>query len=410
MAVFAYKAKDPSGQMIEGEVTAGTASEARLTLVSQKIVPMALVEKPTGGVGAVLRGGATTTGDVGKPKAKDLRVMTRQLGTLLRSGVPIVQALELISASLDDPNLKKAVTGVTEQVRDGKRLSEALTRYPRVFSRLFINMVRAGEEGGVMDTVLFRVADQMDREEKIRKKIMGAVRYPAIVMVIAFAVITGIIMFVIPKFKELFASNGKKLPGLTEFVINLSDKMVANALPIFGVLGVAIVVLVQYLRTKEGQEALQTYLLQVPLLGQVVHKGGLSRFARTTGSLLAAGVPILEALEIAASTVENKPIEDMILRMRGSVSNGRLMSQSLTNEPLSPPLLIQMVAVGEQSGKMDTMMERIADIYEEEVETTSEAVLGLLEPMMIVGVGGIIAVLVLAMYLPMFSMSGNIGG
>jgi type IV pilus assembly protein PilC len=343
-------------------------------------------------------------------KLKELQIMTKQFATLVKSGIPIVQALELLGAGVSPGPLKDAISNIATSVREGKRLSEAMANYPNAFDRMYVNMIRAGEEGGVLDTVLLRISEYLDRSMALRAKIMKAVQYPIIVVFVSFIVVGVILTFVIPKFKELFAQSGQALPGVTQFVIDASDMMVKNIGVIFGTIGIVVFLVVNYRRTPDGKIFFDGLVLKIPLLNTVIIKGSLARLARTLGSLMAAGVPILEALEMSANTLDNSVLESMVRRIRSTVLEGKMMTQAMAKEPLIPNLFVQMVTVGEQSGQIDSMLEKLAEIYEEEVDVASQNLAAFMEPLLLLGVGGFVATIVIAMYLPMFSMAGAASG
>lgn len=405
MSKFRYRAKAASGQAVHGEVEAKSEAEARVILRSQRLTPLTVVPKTAAFVATKSKGGFR-----GRIKTKDLQVFTRQFSVLINSGIPILQALEILAQGMPDPFFKRVLNAVIDDVRQGRRLGVAMGSHPGAFDRLYVNMVRAGEEGGVLDVVLDRLAVYIEKAAKIKGKVLGALWYPAAIIVVAIGVITAILVFVIPKFTEMFAAGGKQLPALTQMVVNLSNLLVSQWYVFLSVVVGLVVFGLQFSRTENGQRVLDQILIKIPLIGSLIQKSAIARFSRTMSTLLSSGVGILEALEIAARTVGNSLIEKAILRARDVVAEGKSITVPLSREKFMPEMVVQMIGVGEQTGAMDTMLSKVADFYEDEVDIAVSALTSVIEPVLMVVLGGIVAVLVVSMYLPIFTMSSNFGG
>lgn len=396
MATFLFEAKSLAGKNVRGEIEATSEAEARVRIRAQKLIPLKIATKAT----------AAPTVAGKKIKGKDLQVFTRQFSTLLESGIPVIDGLDALARSTANINLAMVLRGVVKQVSEGKRLGDALSMYPKSFDEFYINMVKAGEEGGVLDTVLKRLAEYIEKSVKIVSKIRGAMVYPAAIMLVAVIVISVIMIFVIPQFEELFSSLGQELPGITVFVINMSRGLVNNWYYIFGGLGAAIAALIYWKGTPEGKKTIDSILINTPLIKDVIQKGGIARFSRTLATLLGAGVGIMESLEISAKTTGNYILENCFMRSRQAVADGKSMTVPLASEKFIPPMVIQMIAVGEQTGNIDTMLGKVADFYEDEVDAAVGALTASMEPLLMVVLGGIIGTLVIAMYMPIFEMAG----
>lgn len=396
MAAFSFEAKTLAGRTVRGEIQATSESEARVKIRAQKLIPLKVAEKRVAGQS---RGGK-------KIRGKDLQVFTRQFSTLLESGIPVMEGLDALSRSTANLNLSTVLRGVVKDVSEGKRLGDAMASYPKSFDAFYINMVKAGEEGGVLDTVLRRLAEYIEKSVKVVSKIRGAMVYPAAILAVAILVISIIMIFVIPQFEELFSSLGQDLPQITVLVIDASRGLVNNWYYILGGLLLTVFGFMYWVGTPEGKRTFDKMLIQVPLIKDVIIKGGLARFSRTLSTLLGAGVGIMESLEIAAKTSGNYVLERSFMRARSAVAEGRSMTQPLAAEKFIPPMVIQMIAVGEQTGNIDTMLSKVADFYEDEVDSAVSALTSSMEPLLMVVLGGIIGTLVIAMYMPIFNMAG----
>lgn len=403
MAKFRFEAKGANGKDFRGEIEAANEAEARIKLRAQRLIPLRVVSKDHK-VSAAKKVGLS------KVKAKDLQIFTRQLATLLGSGIPIIQSLDVLARGARSPGLAAALAAVVAQVNKGKRLAEALAEHPRVFDRFYVNMVRAGEEAGGLDVVLNRLAIYIEKSVKIAGKVKGALLYPAVIMLVAGGVVSAILVFVIPKFQDLFKSSGQELPILTQWVISASDFFVGYWYVIIGAIIGAVMLLINYYRTDVGRATCDAIMIDVPVLGDLVQKGAVARFTRTLATLLGSGVGIMESIDIASKVVGNHVVEMALLRARDAISEGKSITVPLSKEKYIPSMVTQMIGVGEQTGNLDQMLNKIADFYEDEVDAAVGAMTSIIEPLLMVGLGGIIAVLVIAMYLPIFNLAGAATG
>lgn len=405
MPTYVFQAKTPDGKFVKGELEAASDAEARVKLRAQKMVPLNVVGK---GLESKKQMKVGFLKDSVSPK--DLQVFTRQFAVLVSAGVPIVQSLEAMITGSRSAAMGRAVEKVVEEIEKGRRLADAMALVPDVFDRMYVNLIRAGEEGGVLDTVLNRLAEYIEKSVALRGKIMGALWYPGAVIIVAFAVIAGIMIFVIPSFVDVFKNAGQELPALTVMVMNLSNAFVKNWFLICaGVAGVPYALLAYY-KTPDGKKVMDPILIELPIFGSLIQKGAIARMSRTLATLLSAGVRILDSLDIASSTAGNFVIEKAIVEARESVSRGKSLTEPLRRVRHIPTMVVQMIAVGESTGNLDTMLGKIADFYESEVESAAEALTSLIEPLLMVFLGGIIAVIVIAMYLPIFNMASIVGG
>jgi len=342
-------------------------------------------------------------------KQRDIVVFTRQFATMIDAGLPLVQALDILAKQADNKNFGKIVADVKNRVEGGASFSDALRGHPKVFDELFTNLVAAGEVAGILDSIMLRLATYIEKLMKLRSKVKGAMVYPIAVAIVAVAVIVVMLWKVIPTFEAMFADMGAgSLPGLTQLVLSVSRGFVEHAPIIFGLMTGLVVLTIAFHRTRRGKKFFHTMFLKMPILGPVVRKSAVARFTRTFGTLLSSGVPILDAMDIVAKTAGNIVIEEAILKVRKQVAEGRDVATPLMQTRVFPPMVVQMIGVGEQTGAMDQMLQKIADFYEDEVDTAVAALTSLMEPLMIVVLGGIVGVLMIAMYMPIFQVAGNI--
>jgi type IV pilus assembly protein PilC len=410
MPVFAYQAKQMNGQMVRGEVEASSEVEARVKIRAQQMIPIRVVA----GSGTSVTKLQNVTGPKGgglglKVKQKDLQVFTRQFATLINSGIAVVQSLELMEKASSNPSLRMCLGRVKADISQGKKLADAMAVHDKVFDRLYVNLVRAGEEAGVLDTILNRLAAYIEKAVKIRGKVMGAMFYPAGIIAVAGLVLWAIMTFVIPKFEELFKQTNMELPIPTRIVIDLSHNVRTYWwVMVAGIVGIVFTVKTFY-ATPEGRRTIDHILLSTPVFGGMLQKSAIARFTRTFGTLLSCGVGILDALEISARVSGNSIIENTLLNARKSISEGKSIVHPLSQDKFIPEMVTQMIGVGEQTGAMDTMLNKIADFYEDEVDTAVGALTSMIEPIMMVFLGAIIGGVVIAMYLPIFNLASGVG-
>jgi type IV pilus assembly protein PilC len=406
MGTYKFQAKTPEGKTISGEVEAANETEARVRLRAQKLTPL----RVGGDAGAGRSGGSIMSQFSDSVSAKDLQVFTRQFYVLVNSGVPIVQSLQSLVQASKSRGLQNALSRITERVESGRRLADAMAMEPKIFDRLYINLVRAGEEAGALDTVLSRLADYIEKSVKLKGKLKAAMFYPAAIVVVAIGVISAIMIFVIPKLSQMFKESGQELPKLTQMVIGMSDWCQHYWFVIIGLVVGVPTVLKMYHDTEDGRKVLDALFLGVPLFGTLIQKGAIARFSRTLATLLTSGVSIIEALEISSTTSGNYVLEKSFYEAKDFVAKGKNLAEPLRAIKAIPKMVTQMVAIGEDTGNLDQMLNKVADFYEEEVENTTSAMTSMIEPILMVVLGGVIAVIVVAMYLPIFNLAGSVGG
>ncbi|MCM2353852.1 MAG: type II secretion system F family protein [Pseudobdellovibrio sp.] len=409
MAKFQFQARSLSGKIQTGYLDAKDESEAKVRLRAKQLMPMTLkiVANAPG------KKNAHDIGALGaffapKVKTKDLQIFTRQFATLINSGIPIVDALKILSESTSDKLIKEAVLQIKASIETGKRLSDSMKQFPRVFDDLYCNMIRAGEEAGIIDVILNRLSVYSEKNEKIKNQIKGAMAMPIVIIIAAIVVISGIIVFIIPKFQELYKGSGKELPGLTQMLINTSDALRNHWLGIFIGIFVAVYFIISFFASKEGRQALDKFLINAPVIGDVVQKASVARLSRTMSTLLSSGISMLESIDIAANTAGNFVIENALKSCKESISVGRPFHLPLSRQKEIPQMVSQMVAIGEQTGALDAMLGKIADFYEDEVENAIRAMTSLIEPVLMIVLGGIIGFILVAMYLPVFQMGDTV--
>lgn len=405
---YMFQAKNAAGQLQMGQIEAADENDARTKIRAQNMTPIRLMAAP----GA--RPGATSSGGPGlfdkRVASKDLQIFTRQFSTLINAGIPVVDSLKMLSEGKRNPMLKEAAGKVKTSIESGKRLGDAMASLPAVFDRFYVNMVRAGEEAGILDSILLRLATYMEKSEKIKKQVRGALVLPGAIIFVAIIVITAILIFVIPRFQELYKGAGKELPAITQMVVGLSDLFINRWYLVIGSFIAIPYLFVSWYRTDEGKATCDRIFIQTPLFGELIQKSAVAKMTRTLSTLLSSGVSVLEALDIAAKTAGNKVIEDALYRSKDSVTQGRPLAAPLLKEPMIPDMVTQMISIGEQSGTLDVMLSKIADFYEDDVENAVKALTALIEPILMVGLGGAIAILLLAMYLPIFDMANVVSG
>ena len=343
---------------------------------------------------------------------KDLQVFTRQLATMIDAGLPLVQCLDILASQNPNKAFAAILGQVKASVESGSTFSDALKRHPKVFDELFVNLVAAGEVGGILDTILNRLAIYIEKAVKLKAQIKSAMFYPVAILVVAIGVICVMLLKVIPTFQDMYKQMGPKakLPGATQWVMNISNGFISNWYLIAGIFIGCVIGVIMMRRTDKGREIFDRFMLRLPVIGPTLRKIVVARFTRTLGTLLSSGVPILDALDICARTAGNRVVMLGILRARDKISEGHDMAGPLADTKVFPSMVVQMIGVGEQTGAMDQMLQKIADFYEEEVDAAVSAMTSLIEPIMMAFLGLVVGGLIVAMYLPIFKLAGNIGG
>jgi len=400
--MYVWVAENKKGRKFKGELEAASEQIARSQLKKRNLNILKLKPKPKDLF-------ANISFMQPKVKSKDVVVFTRQFSTMIDAGLPLVQGLNILAEQSTNPTFRTILKQVTKDVEGGSTLAEALKKHPKVFDDLFVNLVAAGEVGGILDTILQRLATFIEKSDDLKRKIKGAMVYPAAVVAIAIIVIAVILIFVIPVFQEMFASFGSALPLPTQMVVNMSEFMKGNIIWVilaFIVMGFAYK---QYRNSKGGRKSTDNLFLRLPIFGDLLKKTAVARFTRTLGTMLASGVPILDSLEIVAKTAGNLVIEDIIYDVRSSIAEGQTIAEPLSENDIFPGMVTQMISVGEATGALDTMLNKVADFYDKEVDAAVDALTSLLEPLLLLFLGGSIGGLVIAMYLPIFSMAGAVG-
>ena len=398
MATFTYKARDRRGGVLQDQIEGEDQRAVASTLRQQGLLVIDIKEQ---GVGQK---------DILEPfkkvKLEEVVVFTRQFATMINAGLPIVRALYILGEQTTSKKLTDTVVQVRKDVEAGLALSEALAKHPKVFNRLYVEMVRAGEIGGILDEVLLRVASQLEKDQDLRRKVKSAMTYPTVVLVLAVVAASFMLVFIVPIFAKMFKDLGGTLPLPTRIAMGLSGLLTGplGLLVAAAVIG-GVIFFLRWKDTEAGRKVWGRVVLKIPAkIGEVVQKVALARFARTLGTLSAAGVPILQALEITATSSGNWVIERALLKSRDSIREGIPIYRPLESEPVFPPMVTRMIAIGEETGDIDGMLEKIAEFYESEVDATIKALTSIIEPLMIVVVGGIVGGIIIAMYLPMFKI------
>jgi type IV pilus assembly protein PilC len=401
MAVFTWEGTSASGKKVKGEMDALNAQQVFNSLKSQRIAPNSkrIKEKNAG-----MNKEINLSFFQPRIKLRDMVVFTRQFATMIDAGLPLVQGIDVLGRSHSNSTMKKILLDVRDQVQQGGTLGEALRRHPKAFDDLYTNMVAAGETGGVLDIILQRLADYLEKMDQLRRQIKTAMIYPSVVVIAAMLVTSILLIFVIPTFAELFADFGAALPAPTRWVISLSNFMVANWHLIFGSMGGIYYFSRRFLKTERGREVLHPIALKAPVFGELIRKVAVARFSRTLATMLSSGVPILDALSICARTAGNKVVEREVNRVRASISEGKSIAEPLNNSAVFPSMVVQMIAVGESTGALDAMLHKVADFYEDEVDNAVTGLKQLIEPVMILILGTLVGGLVIAMYLPIFKL------
>ena len=383
MPVYQWVGKNRKDEVQKGEIDAVSAEAVKAQLARQRITPT-------------------------KVKERDVILFARQFSTMIDAGLPIIQCLDILYSQQSNATFKKMLKDIKESVEGGATLAEALKKFPKQFDSLFVNMIAAGEAGGILDGILRRLAAYMEKAAKLKAQVKGAMTYPIVTLVIAVVVLAVILVFVIPVFEEMFADFGGELPVPTQIVVAMSDMAKSKIVYIIIGLFLFIVAFKKIYRTEKGRDLVDNLLLKIPIFGDLLRKVAVAKFTRTMGTMLASGVAILEALDIVAKTAGNKTVEKAIYSVRKGIAEGRTMADPLAQSGVFPSMVCQMISVGESTGALDAMLGKIADFYDEEVDQAVENLTALIEPFMLVFLGVTIGGLVIAMYLPIFKMAGAI--
>jgi type IV pilus assembly protein PilC len=402
MPTFTYSARSLGGELQAGSVELKSRDEVVGYLRKQRLVPVKIEQKQAQSLslGGLLNG----------VKTRDIVIFTRQFATMINSGLPLVQSLDILAKQSENPQLKKVIEQVLYDVESGQTLADALRQHPKIYTDLYVNMVAAGEAGGILDTILLRLATFLEKADALKRKIKGAMIYPGVIMTVAVGAVAVLLIFVIPTFQTMFAQAGIQLPGPTQFVIFLSETLQTRWYVFVGGIMAAAIGIQRYYKTSSGQLVLDRALLKAPVLGNLQRKAAIARFTRTLGTLVSSGVSILDGLEITARTAGNRVLHDAIMESRSSIAGGETISEPLKKAGVFPPMVVQMINVGEQTGGLDEMLTKIAEFYDEEVDAAVEALLAAMEPIMIVFLGVIVGGMIVAMYLPIFDMINAVGG
>lgn len=402
MPVYKWVAESRRGRIVKGELEAANERLVRLELKRRNLTPKKIKLKPKDLFENVsfMQAGI---------KSKDIVIFTRQFSTMIDAGLPLVQGLTILSEQMENRTFKKILREVTKDVEGGASLAEAMKKHPKVFDDLYANLVAAGEVGGILDTILQRLATYIEKAEKLKSRIKGAMTYPGIVLAIAILVTMVILIFVIPIFQQMFSEFGSALPMPTQIVVDMSAFVKGNIHYIIGGVVLAFVMFKLYRNSKSGRKVTDGLALKLPIFGPLLRKVAVSRFTRTLGTMVSSGVPIMDALDIVARTAGNVVLEEVIYEVRTAISEGQTIAEPLSETSIFPGMVTQMISVGEATGALDTMLEKIADFYDDEVDAAVEALTSMLEPLLMLFLGGSIGGLVVAMYLPIFKMAAAFG-
>ncbi len=398
--VFQWSGKTRAGALESGEITAGSKEEVISQLRKRSIVATSVTKKKKEAAPARMPFGLG-----GKVKDKDVIIFTRQFSTMIDAGLPLVQALDILAGQAASKSFASVIRQIKGEVEGGSTYADALKKHPKVFDELYVNMVAAGEAGGILDTVLNRLAAYMEKAVKLKRKVKGAMTYPVVVSLVAVAVIIVIMVFVVPTFSQMFTSFGGSLPAPTRIVVGISHFLGGKGgLLIIGLLVVLSIAFVQFRKTAKGRLVTDGMFLKLPIFGMLLLKVAVAKFTRTLGTLVSSGVPILDGLEITAKTAGNKVVERSVVRVKNAVQEGKTLAEPLSTEKVFPSMVTQMISVGESSGALDSMLNKIADFYDDEVDAAVSNLTSMIEPLMMVFLGGAVGFIVVAMYMPIFKI------
>jgi type IV pilus assembly protein PilC len=402
MPVYKWVAETRKGRTLKGELEAANEKIAQIQLKRRNLTIKKIKLKPKD----VFENVAFL-----QPKitSKDIVIFTRQFSTMIDAGLPLVQGLNILAEQTENKTFKIVLEQINKDVEGGSSLAEALKKHPKVFDNLFVNLVAAGELGGILDTILQRLANYIEKAEKLKSQIKGALTYPIVVVAIAILVISVILIFVIPVFEDMFSGMGAALPAPTQLVVNMSRFLKGNIHYLIGLFIVAGFLFKKYRNSTGGRKTTDALALKLPVFGPLLKKVAVARFTRTLGTMISSGVPILDALEIVAKTSGNVVLEEVIFEVRSSIAEGQTIAEPLAEAEIFPSMVVQMISVGEATGALDNMLGKIADFYDDEVDAAVDALTSMLEPLLMLFLGGSIGGLVIAMYLPIFKMAAAMG-
>jgi type IV pilus assembly protein PilC len=402
MASFNYSGRNREGKVINGTMDADNQSAVITFLRTKGIIPISVKQKDRG---------FNFNIDLGGPKitTRDVSIFTRQFSTMISAGLPLVQCLNILSSQMEHPKFKKTIEQITQKVEGGATFAEALAKHPKVFDNLFVNMINAGEIGGVLDVVMNRLALYMESAERLQKKVKSALVYPVTVSIIALVIVSALMLFIVPTFANMFSSFGGKLPALTQTMLDMSNFMKKYFYLVFGAFGVLGVIVSRIKKTERGRKEIDKLVLKMPVFGILLRKVAVAKFTRTLGTLVSSGVPIVEALSITARTSGNTVVETAVNKARDSIQRGANIAAPLKESGVFPAMVTQMISVGEETGALDQMLTKIADFYDEEVNTAVDGLTSLIEPLLMVFLGTVIGVVVVALFLPIIKMSSLVG-
>lgn len=401
MPIFDYKARNKLGRKVKGDLDAPTLDMAENILRKKGLQDIKVKPKPKDLFeGTPLEKGVSS---------RDMVVFSRQFATMINSGVPILQALQIMCEQTENDKLRHALFDIRNNIESGSSLYDAMKKYPDVFDTLYTNMVDAGETGGVLDTVLLRLSEYIEKAASLKAKVKGAMIYPTVVLIVALLVVAIILLFVIPSFEKVFANFGGALPAPTQFVVNLSDLVQEKFFWLVGGLAAFIVGFRLFYKWERGRILVDTWILFFPVIGRLLRIAAVAKFSRTLSTMIASGVPILDSLDIVSRTSGNKTVELGVLKARDSIAEGQTIAEPLEETGVFPPMVIHMISIGETTGALDNMLEKIADFYDDEVDVAVDALTSMIEPIMIVFLGVVVGGMVVSMYLPIFNIAGTLG-
>lgn len=402
MATYRWEARTLKGKLMKGEMEAADETVIRTQLRRRGLKSIEVKKKPED----IL---ANIPFFKQKVKEKEIVIFARQFSTMINAGLPIVQCLEMLGAQEKNKAFAKVIMSIKEDIEAGSTLSEAMKKHPQVFDELFTNLIAAGEAGGILDKILARLSTYMEKAAKLKSKVKGAMTYPVSVLVISIGVVCVLLLKVIPVFQTMFAGMGRALPGPTQFLVNASQFMRHYFLYMIGAVVLLFIAFNRFYNSERGRSMVDTFVLKLPVFGPLLKKVAVAKFSRTLSTMMSSGVPIIEGLEIVSKTAGNKVIEAALMKTRKSISEGKTISEPLSETGIFPAMVVQMISVGENTGSLDTMLAKIADFYDDEVDAAVEAMTALLEPFMMVFLGGVVGGMIIAMYLPIFQMAGAMG-